>query len=165
MSTMPALGVLLAGLLCGCSYRMGAGAETTFRSITVEAVKNDSYAPQVQAELHRGLHDALASEHALHVVDSGGQARLRVALFDYRREVGAVNPRDTVLAASQVFRLSAKITLTDAASGKVLVRDRVVTASMSAYAPDGVNRTETQTQGLLLRELSRRIRDTVADVW
>lgn len=151
--------------LAGCAYRAGADAEPDFRTITVEAVRNDSFAPQVQAEMHRGLHDSLASEKALHVVDSGGRARLRVVLADYRRDVGAVNPRDTVLAASQVFTLTARVTLIDASTGKVLMRDRQITASMSAYAADGVNRTETQTQGLLLRELSRRIRDAVVDVW
>lgn len=151
--------------LAGCSYRMGADAAPDFRTLTVEAVRNDSFAPQVQAEMHRCLHDHLVSERALHVVDSGGRARLRVVLTDYRRDVGAVNPRDTATAASQVFSLSATVTLVDSADGKVLMRDRRITASMSAYAPGGVNRTETQTQGLLLRELSRRIRDAVVDVW
>lgn len=158
----------VVGVLClsACSYRMGADAEPAFHTLTIEAVRNESFAPQVQAELHRGLHDALAAEHGLHLVDSGGRGRLSVTITEYGRSVGAVNPRDTVLAASQVFSLTAKVTLVDATTGKVLVRDRVVRASLSAYAVDGgVNRSEVQTQGLLLRELSGRIRDVVADVW
>lgn len=157
---------LLVALGCaGCRYRAGDDAETPFHTISIEAVKNDSFAPQVQAEMHRQLHDALASEKPLHVVDSGGRARLTVRLVDYRRSVGAVNPDDTVLAASHIFSLSARITLIDSATGKKLINERLVTSSLSAYAPTGVNRTEMMTQGLLLRELARDIRSAVTNVW
>ena len=155
----------LAVIPAGCGYRLGADAEPDFRTISIEAVRNDSFAPQLQAEIHRQIHDALVSERALHVVNDGGRARLRVTLTGYDRRVGAVNPRDTVLAASHVFSLSAKVSLVDRSTGRELMHDRRVTASLSAYSSGGVNRTETQTQALLTRELARKIRESVVDVW
>lgn len=167
MKTLVRLPLLLLASLpfAGCGYRIGADAQPDFRTIALEPVRNESFAPQLQAELHRQLHDALSSERALHVVDEGGRARLRVTLLDYRRDVGAVNPGDTMVAASRIFSLSARISLVDAGTGKELVRDRLVSATLSAYAPAGMNRAETQTQSLLTRELARKIREVVVGVW
>lgn len=155
----------LAFASAGCHYAPGPGAEPPFSSITLEPVKNDSFAPQMQAELHRQLADSLAQEKSLHVVPSGGQARLSVTLCDFRREVAAVNPKDTVQASAYSLWLSAKITLVDARSGKVLMRDRLVRASLSAYVEDGYRRAETQTLPLLSRELAKQIKDAVTGVW
>src|SRR5882672_7540524 len=125
---------VFAALISGCNYRMGTEATPPFSSITLKAVKNDSFAPQMQAEIHRQIADSLAQEGTLHVVSSGGQAGLSVTLTDYRREVAAVNPTDTVAAASYTLTLEAKVTLTDSASGKVLFRDRAFRASLPTYA-------------------------------
>ncbi len=152
-------------LASGCNYRMGTEATPPFSSITIDTVKNDSFAPQMQAEIHRQLADSLAQENALHVVSSGGRGRLAVTLTDYRREVAAVNPADTVAAASYQLTLEAKVTLTDAASGKVLFRDRALRATLPAYAQAGFNRTEFQTLPLLSRELAKEIKDAIVGVW
>lgn len=156
---------LLCLALAGCGYRMGSSAEPSFRTLTIEAVKNDSYAPQLQAEIHRQVFDRLSAEDGFRVVNDGGAVRLRVVLDEYGRSVGAVNSQDTGRAASHRFSLSAKVTLVDSRSGKILMRDRQVRADLSAYTLTGLNRTETQTQALLTRELARAIRDAVADVW
>lgn len=154
-----------AALTSGCNYRMGTTAEPPFSSITIETVKNDSFAPQMQAEMHRQLADTFAQEAVLHVVPSGGRGRLSVTITDYRRDVAAVNPSDTVAAASYSMTLEAKATLTDVASGKVLFRDRPFRAMLPAYAKVGFNRTESQTLPLLSRELAKNIKDAVVGVW
>jgi outer membrane lipopolysaccharide assembly protein LptE/RlpB len=152
-------------LTSGCNYHMGTEAAPPFSTITIDAVKNDSFAPQMQAEIHRQIADSLAQEAVLHVVPSGGRGRLAVTITDYRREVAAVNPADTVTAASYSMTLDAKVTLTDAASGKVLFRDRPFRAMLPAYAQAGFNRTESQTLPLLSRELAKNIKDAVVGVW
>lgn len=166
MRRLLAASLALAALgAAGCHYSPGTGAEPPFSSVTVEAVKNDTFAPQMQAELHRQLADSLAQERALHVVPSGGQARLFVTLSEYSRNVSAVNPKDTVQAAAYSLSLSAKIRLVDTRNGKELLRDREVRATLSAYAEDGFLRTETQTLPLLSRELAKQIKDAVTGVW
>lgn len=157
--------LVFVALTSGCNYRMGTTAQPPFSTITIEAVKNDSFAPQMQAEIHRQLADSLAQEAVLHVVPSGGRGRLAVTITDYRRDVAAVNPSDTIAAASYSMTLEAKATLTDAASGKVLFRDRSFRAVLPAYAQGGFNRTEFQTLPLLSRELAKNIKDAVVGVW
>lgn len=153
----------LSAFLAGCGYRMGTDAAPPFNSISVEPIRNESFAPQMQAEVHRQLSDTLAQEKSLHVVTEGGQARLRVTLTEYRRDVGAVNPGDTVLASSFDLTLTAKVTLETA--DKVLFRDRVFKVTMPAFGSAGYNRTEMQTLPLLSRELCKKIKDAVVDVW
>ena len=157
--------LLAALVLClsGCGYHLGTDATPPFTSIIVEPIRNESYAPQLQAEMHRQLADSLAQEKSLHVVTEGGQAHLRVTLVDYRRDVAAVDPNDTVRAASYNMTLVAKVTLET--SDKVLFKDRLFTAVLPAFGGVGYNRTETQTLPLLSRELSKRIKDAVVDVW
>ena len=152
-----------ACLLAGCGYHMGTDAAPPFSSLTIEPIRNESYAPQLQAEMHRQLADSLAQEKALHVTTEGGSARLRVTLTDFRRDVGAVNPNDTVLAASYNLTLVAKVTLETA--DRVYFKDRIFSVSLPAFGGAGYNRTETQTLPLLSRELSKRIKDAVVDVW
>lgn len=155
----------VSALLTGCHYKMGTEAEPPFSAITIEPVRNESFAPQMQAEIHRQLADSLAQESALRVVSSGGRAKLSVALTDYRREVAAVNPSDTLAAASYALTLEAKVSLFDNATGKFLFRDRVFRATLPAYTQSGFNRTETQTLPLISRELAKNIKDAVMGVW
>ncbi len=162
---LAAFGALAALAVSGCNYAFGPGGEPPFSSITVEPVKNETFAPQMQAEIHRQLADSLMQEKALHVVPSGGQGRLSVSLVEYRREISAVNPKDTVQASTYRLSLTAKITLVDARNGKVLMKDRVVRAWLSAYADDGFLRTESQTLPLVSRELAKQIKDAVTGVW
>ena len=153
-----------AAIFSGCGYHLGTEVEVPFSSITIEPVKNESFAPQMQAEIHRQLADAFASEPSMHVVPSGGQAHIKVTLVEYRRDVAAVNPSDTASAASYRVTLSAKATLLDS-TGKVLFRDRPFSATLPAYAANGFSRTEYQTLPLLSRELARNIKDSSVDVW
>ena len=155
--------IVAACALAGCGYRFGTDAAPPFSSLTIEPIRNESYAPQVQADLHRQLADALAQEKSLHVTTSGGQARLRITLTDFRRDIGAVDPDDTVRAASYNLSLSAKVTLEIA--DKSLFKDRLFTFTLPAFGGAGYNRTEMQTMPLLTRELSKRIKDAVVDVW
>ena len=60
---------------------------------------------------------------------------------------------------------SAKVTLVDSRTGKVVLRDREVRAALSAYTETGFLRTEEQTLPLLSRELAKQIKDTVVSVW
>ena len=155
----------LAAVLAGCNYHLGTEANPPFSSITVAAVKNATYEPQLQAVIHAQLVDSLAQEKSLHVVPSGGQALISVTLSDYKRDVSAVNPQDTGTASSYDLTLTAKVTLTDVRGGKVLFHDRVFKATLPAFAQTGFINTETQTLPLLTRELAKQIKDAVVDVW
>ena len=154
----------LAVSVSGCGYHLGKETEAPFSSITIEPVKNESFAPQMQAEIHRQLADAFAAEKSLRVVPSGGRAHIKVTLVDYHRDVAAVNPTDTAAAASYRVSLRAKVTLMDS-DGRILFKDRSFTSSLPAYATSGFPRTEYQTLPLLSRELARDIKDAAVDVW
>lgn len=160
--------VLMAGsiVLSGCGYHLGSEGEVPFSSLTIEPVKNDSFAPQLQADFHAQLSDALARDGSVRVVTSGGRASLTVVFTDYRREIGATDPTDTVVARSFLMTLNAKATLVDASTGKVYFRDRTFRAILPAYSADGgIIRTETQTLPLLSRELAKSISEAVVGVW
>ncbi len=159
--------LVLPLLLASCNYRLaGTPQPLPFKTIAVEQVVNDSYAPQASNPLMNQLTAMLAQSPALELVPlDDAQAVLEVTLDDYTKTVLATSERDTALARSIGITLKAKCTLKDARSGRTLFKDREVSVTNTVYSNDGFLNAEYQNMTILTRELARRIADQVLGIW
>lgn len=166
--TMLGATLLVATLWAGCShYRLGQSGDLPFDSLYVAAVKNESYAPQADAVLSADLRKAfLASATDLELTqEEDAQATLNVVIIDYRRTIAATQEDDTELARSFNVSMTARCTLHNNQTGATYFKNRVVNASVEVFVDSGFTQSEYQNLPILTRELARRIRDTVVNVW
>jgi outer membrane lipopolysaccharide assembly protein LptE/RlpB len=165
-------GAVAGAGLTGCGYQLGTQASLPFNTISLESVKNDSLAPQIQVALHEQLAAVLARENGLALVSEGAQATLRVRILNYNQTVTATNPRDTAIGMSFSLTLVAQCDLLNNGNpSKPYFTGRKITASAVAHSPEaigasgGFSAVEYQTLPTVTRELARKIRDSITGVW
>jgi outer membrane lipopolysaccharide assembly protein LptE/RlpB len=169
-----ALGTALfsAPFLASCGYRLGAQGSLPFSTLSIQSVKNDTHAPQIQALLHEQLGASFARENGLHLVTEGAQATLRVSIVRYAHEIAATSPHDTGLGSS--FQLLLRVScdlLNNTNPAHPYFTKREIESSTVAHTPatvgtaGGFSSVEYQTLPVLTRDLARKIRDTVTGVW
>ncbi len=161
-------------LYTGCSnYRLGGTPiNLPFRSVYVQPVKNLSYAPQATNLLTNAISDAISQTPELKVANVGdADAVLDVVLTGYNKRMyasksteNAKGELDTALAAAYKITAVAECTLT--VGGKVLFNKRKVEASVIIYhtSNDFIN-SEYQNMPVLMRDLGRKIKDTIIGIW
>ena len=160
-------GMALLLLFGGCnSYRLGSPGEPGFSTIHIAAVDNLSFAPQSTAVLTTEMRNRFAADGRVRVVErERAEVVLEVTLMDYRRRPAATRPEDTGLSYSHQIDLTARVSLVEARSGRILIQDRVITADRLAIAANSLQESEYQTLPILARDLARRIVQTVLDPW
>ena len=175
--TVSALALLF--LAAGCaSYKLGAPGEQPFTSVFIPPVENRSFAPQAQAALTSELRQRLIRDGRVRVVadKSGADAILRVTLVEYRRETGARDSEDTILARDFDVTLVARTSLYDARNGKYVYRDRVVEDRSNVFAENpfagedaprtqGFLQSEYQAMPRIARDLARKIANQALGAW
>ncbi len=163
-----ALFTVLLGSACS-SYRMGppGGDEASpFRSVYVELIKNESFAPQAQAPLSDQLAETFMTTANVRTVDKGeAQATLTVVLKEYKRSMSATQSRDTVQGQSFTLTLISECTLLDNRTGKYYFKNRTISTSMEAYVYGGFGRAEYESMPVLARDLARKIVDASTSGW
>lgn len=166
-------------LATGCShYHMGMGAEPSFATLYVAPAKNKTRLAQTQTVLSTMLREAFERDGRVSLATAAGDAdaTLEVTLVDYRRQNAANRKDDVGLARKFTLHLSARCTLRDNRTGKVLFADRVVEVQREAFTDNGLGsvpfaqsndqlQSEYNTFPLLAQELSSRITHAVLDVW
>lgn len=161
------LGALLLAQLSGCGrYHLGRHAEPPFRSVYVRPASNESYAPQVQAIISQQLREYFVRDGLLQVESEGeADAVLEVVLRDYRRRVAATRTEDTELAEKLRHELAALCTLTDARTGQIYFKDRLVHGTADSFPRDRPLQGEFQAMPVLAGDMARRISLEVLQVW
>ena len=157
--------VLLAS---GCAnYRLGTGAEPTFRTLYVEPVTNKTLLPQAQALLTTRLRESFARDARVQLANSAGaaDATLVLVINDYHREVAAVREGDTGLARKFNVTLGANCTLRDNRSGRPIFENRAISAVREVFTDSGQLQAEYQTLPLLADALAAKVVHTALDVW
>ena len=94
-----ALFALLGLSACG-RYALGPIDAPPFRTLYVEAVTNDSFAPQAAALASEALREAILHDGRVKLAHSpeGAEATLSVRLTNYRRRVASYDSKDTARA-------------------------------------------------------------------
>jgi hypothetical protein len=159
-------------LLTSCGYRLGAQGSLPFSTLSIQPIKNETHAPQIQALLHEQLGASFARENGLHLVTEGAQATLRVRIVRYVHEIAATSPHDTGLGSSFQLRLRASCDLLNNINpARPYFSEREIESTTVAHTPatvgagGGFTAVEYQTLPVLTRDLARKIRDTVTGVW
>jgi hypothetical protein len=159
---------LACAFLGGCShYQLGTGGKLSFATLYVEPVANKTMLPQAQAILSTHLREAFLRDGRVTLVNSpqGADATLKVVLTDYRREVATVREDDTGLARKFKLTLSARCTLRDNRTDKILFADRPVNTHRDAFTDGGQLHSEYQTLPLLAESLTDKVVHAALDVW
>jgi hypothetical protein len=154
-------------MLSGCAhYQLGIGSRTTFRTLYVEPVANQTVLPQSQALLSTHLRQAFARDGRIALVNSAAlaDATLSVLITDYHREVAAVREDDTGLARKFNLTLGATCTLRER-DGRVRFENHAVQAVREAFTDGGQLQSEYQTLPLLAESLALKLVHTTLDVW
>ncbi|MFP6854324.1 MAG: LPS assembly lipoprotein LptE [Opitutales bacterium] len=151
------------------SYVLGPVDELPFRTLYVEAVSNDSLAPQAASLCSVALREAFLRDGRVKLASSaaGAEATLSVRLTNYRRRVASYSSADTARANSFEIILDGEVSLSgNRADGKILFEGRSVQGtarlgwSDSKTSPDG-----RQPLAAAIRSLSLETVSMSLDTW
>lgn len=161
------LASLFISLSVGCGhYRLGTGAQPTFKSLYVQPVENKTTLPQVREILSTHVREAFARSGRVSLVNSPEQADaiLTIVIADFHRDIAAVREGDTGLARKFDLTLGVDCTLKHR-DGKVLFENRRVVSRRAAFTDSGQLQSEYQTVPLLAEALASKITHAALDVW
>lgn len=163
------LASVIAGLgASGCAnYQLGTGGKTTFRTLYVEPVGNQTQLPQAQALVSTRLRETFARDGRVELANSpsGADATLSIVINFYAREIAAVREGDTGLARKFNVTLGASCTLRDNRTGRAIFENRPVNAVREVFTDSGQLQAEYQTLPLLAEALAAKVAHTALDVW
>ncbi|MBH53680.1 MAG: hypothetical protein CMI18_04970 [Opitutaceae bacterium] len=166
ISSLACLTLALGLLLVGCAhYQPGNGSTLGFKSIEIEAVKNQSMAPQANQVLNHDLRETFIQSGKVSVESTNAHALLKVVLTDFDRETITTNSRDTGLARKYTLSLSADCTLIDQIENVAFFENRTVSAKLDVYLDSGQTRSETIALPLLSKKLAESIEQEVLQAW
>lgn len=163
--------VLLCLLWAGCaSYSLKeASSSGELRTLTIDPVVNESYAPQVISLLTRDLRDSFIREGSVRLVDGDrrSDARLRVRVVDYRESFVSGRDEDAGRPASLALDMTVAVELD---STSAAIRDRIpndwrFTESVPVYAEPSIRDGASMHLPALTQKISRRVRDAVLSPW
>jgi len=163
------LGLFAVALaLGGCAqYHLGTAARTSFTTLYVAPVANQSHLPQAQAIVSTQLREAFLHDGRVTLVNSpeAADATLTVVIRDYHRDIRAVREDDTGLARKFSLVLGTECTLRDNRSGHDLFTRRPVSVARDAFTDGGQLQAEYQDLPLLAEAMAQKVAHTVLDVW
>ncbi len=161
-----ALAALLSGSGCA-NYRLGTGSTTSFRTLYIEPVGNQTRLPQSQALVSTRLRETFARDGRVTLANSGSaaDATLTVVINYYAREIAAVREGDTGLARKFNVTLGASCTLRDNRTGRPIFENRPINAVREVFTDSGQLQAEFQTLPLLAESLALKVAHASLDVW
>jgi hypothetical protein len=159
----------LAALACAvsCAYTAGTGLPEHVRTVRVEVFENRTGYPGLEAELAVALVREFQADGALEVASMFADSVLTGSLLVVRRGVLQEDGLDDVVTGQ--VTVEAAVTLEDAATGRMLLKDEVVT-SREVRDASGVyrlRRGEAEAEGRqrALRALARNIVRRIVEAW
>jgi hypothetical protein len=181
-----ALFVISALLLTGCaSYKAGTGSPASTRTIWVAPVINKSYMPQISAIITERVRESfLADNEQLLARRNDADTHLEITITEMERSGRArgptvvdVNDKNGVKTAKQVedrglyksydVILTARATLTDSKTGKVLMDREYLASTQTLPSPYTVTNADDERMliPILARDLAKQIHDSIAFTW
>ena len=152
-------------LLSGCAhYQLGQGNQTTYSSVYVLPVINQSMIPQAQATVNEALVRQFIRAGSTTVENkANAEVILQVTLKDYQKNIAASRTDDTGRARSLGLTLRANATLSKP-DGTVL-HSQDFEASYEFYADGGVTNAEAAALPKLAEMLASKIHSAVISNW
>jgi Lipopolysaccharide-assembly len=159
---------LIGLLLSGCSnYRLGTGAEISFRTLHIAPVVNESQLPQAVAIVSTQLREAFLHDPRVILVNTPEEADaiLSVTLVGYGRDSQVRQTADTGLTRKFEVTLDAMVTLRDTSDNKPLFENRKVQAVRQVFVDGGQLQAEYTNVPVLAEELAKKVRAAALDTW
>ena len=153
---------------CG-RYAFGPIAVPSFKTLYVEAVTNDSFAPQAASLASAALREAILRDGRVKLASSPAEAEatLSLRLTNYRRRVASFDSDDTARANAFEITLEGEVTLSEnGPDGDSLFEGRPVRGVARLgwddpkTSPDG-----RQPLAAAIRNLSRETVSMALDAW
>ena len=157
-------------LFSGCGrYALGPGRETPFTTLYVEAVTNDSLAPQAAPLASSALREAFLRDGRVKLVSSPAEAEatLSLRLTNYQRRVASYRSEDTARANAFELTLEGEATLSsNRLGGESLFEGRPVRgAARLAWNDSTTSPNGRQPLAAAIRSLSRETVSLTLDAW
>jgi len=153
---------------CG-GYTLGPVGDPPFKTLYVEAVTNDSFAPQAVPLASSALREAFLRDGRVKLVDSSAaaEATFILHLTGYRREAASYDSDDTAKANAFEITLEGQATLNDnRKGGSTLFRDRPIrSVARLAWRDDTVSPDGRQPLAAAISSLSREAVSMTLDSW
>ncbi|MDR1413606.1 MAG: LPS assembly lipoprotein LptE [Puniceicoccales bacterium] len=154
-------------LASGClHYAKGSGAHLEFSRIYVSPVKNDSFAPQVQALLTRQIREKLANQQNLEIAPSPeNSVTLEITIENFEQSVATTHGGDTTAAKSFNEKMTVICTLRDDRIGKTYFKNYKLSDSVECQVLGDYNEARHQIMPQLTDKLADKICEIVCNPW
>ncbi len=157
-------------LFSGCGrYALGPGRETPFTTLYVEAVTNDSLAPQAAPLASAALREAFLRDGRVKLANSpaGADATLSLRLTNYHRRAASYRSEDTARANTFEITLEGEATLSsNRLGGESLFEGRSVRgAARLTWDDPTTSPNGRQPLAAAIRSLSRETVSMALDAW
>ena len=164
MGVMLGLGVLLAWSGCA-GYRLGStgGLVPDAKSVEVAFFKNETFEPRLVTDVKRSLSVQLQQDGTYQLETQGkGDLIVYGILKDFRRNGVTYKPTDILTVQDYSLSLTAQVTVTERATGKILL-DRSFTGETTIKVGNDLASGERQARPLIAEVLARRAMNLIVD--
>jgi hypothetical protein len=143
--------------------------QSSIRTLAIDPVVNESYAPQVVALLTRDLRDAFLRDGAVRVVgsDKSADARLAVTIIEFDESYVSGRDEDDGRPSSLSLRMTVRVNLISSSESieSILPEDWTFSESIPIYADPSIRESSQSNLPQLTSMISRRIRDHTLYPW
>jgi hypothetical protein len=157
--------LLLPILLSGCAYRLGPtnGIAAGSRSVEVRPFQNSTREPRLTEPLATALRRTIQQDGTYRLATHGSaDIILEGAITEFDRSGVTFDPRDVLTVRDYELRITAKFTVKEAATGKVLI-DSTEFGRSTIRSGSDLGSAERQAGPLLAQDLARRITAALVD--
>lgn len=159
----------LASIFGCASYELGQpGDSSSYQSVYVKPVRNESTYPMLKASLTASLRKAIADTGFLEIASaSSADAVLETRVVSVKREIAAVSSIDVGRGRKYELEFETLCTLYRNSGGSlqpVFVNRRVMT-KQDIFADSGQVNAEHQAGPEIARKIAQRIAESVVDTW
>ncbi|MDR3144343.1 MAG: LPS assembly lipoprotein LptE [Puniceicoccales bacterium] len=159
--------VVVFFILSGCMrYSIDSAPGLEFGEIYVAPVKNDAFAPQVQALLTKHVREKLARQPNVKVAKSAASAVvLDVTIVAFEQSAASILRDDTMRAQSFDVKMTVACTLEDRATGRVFFKNHRLSDSVECHVGGDYQSARHQMMPQLTQKLADKICEIVCNPW
>lgn len=165
------IAIFLPMLWLGCQqYQWDSSAGSSpIRTLAIDPVVNESYAPQVVALLTRDLRDAFLRDGSVRLVgsDRPADARLAVTVIEFEESYVSGRDEDDGRPSSLSLKMTVRVSLISSIREieEILPADWTFSESIPVYADPSIRESSLSNLPQLTSMISRRIRDLTLYPW
>lgn len=162
------IGAAVSWIIVGCaSYRLGSMLPANIKTVYVPTAGNETSEPFVEVDVTRAILQAIQTDGSLKIAGAPEEADavLSVVLREYTLEPLTYERERRTAANEYRLLLRAKVLLTDAKSGKVLVENPMVQGEGTFEIVGDFTTSKASGLPQAAKDLGRHIVDAIVEAW